>query len=235
MLPDMTASPSSVAVKVLVVDDEAPFASVVASYLQREQMRVEVAHSGPDAVSMAKTFEPDLVVLDVMLPGFDGVEVCRQLRTFTDAYVIMLTARDTETDKIVALSVGADDYLVKPFRPKELVARVKAMLRRPRALHTPARNQVGSLLIDEGARRVTWREEDVELTRTEFDILNALAEQPGTALSRHDILTHVWGQDWYGDEHVVDVHVGHIRHKLGSDTIIRTVRGVGYALDTSAT
>ncbi|MCB0918090.1 MAG: response regulator transcription factor [Actinobacteria bacterium] len=229
----MTQSPSD-AVQVLVVDDEVPFASVVASYLRRERMQVQVAHSGSDAVEMARECQPDLVVLDIMLPGFDGVEVCRQLRTFTDAYVIMLTARDTETDKVVALSVGADDYLVKPFRPRELVARAKAMLRRPRSLATPTTMRVGALVIDESARRITWHGQHVELTRTEFDILNTLAKQPEAAFSRHDILTDVWGRDWFGDEHVVDVHVGHIRHKLGNDAIIRTVRGVGYALEPSA-
>ena len=223
--------------KVLVVDDEVPLAKVVASYLEREGFAVDLAHDGPSAVEQARRLRPDLIVLDLMLPGFDGVEACRQIRTFTDAYVIMLTARDDETDKVVALSVGADDYIVKPFSPRELIARTKAMLRRPR---TPAEPEpvpalhVGGLVVDPDARTVTLDGEPVELTRTEFDILAALASRPRSALTRAQIIEHVWGGEWFGDEHVVDVHVGHLRRKLRDDAaeprFVRTVRGVGYGM-----
>ena len=223
--------------KVLVVDDEVPLAKVVASYLEREGFAVDLAHDGPSAVEQARSLRPDLIVLDLMLPGFDGVEACRQIRTFTDAYVIMLTARDDETDKVVALSVGADDYIVKPFSPRELIARTKAMLRRPR---TPAEPEpvpalvVGALVVDPDARTVTLDGEPVELTRTEFDILAALASRPRSALTRAQIIEHVWGGEWFGDEHVVDVHVGHLRRKLRDDAaeprFVRTVRGVGYGM-----
>ncbi|MFN8169344.1 MAG: response regulator transcription factor [Candidatus Nanopelagicales bacterium] len=225
--------------KVLVVDDEVPLAKVVASYLEREGFAVDLAHDGPSAVEQARSLRPDLIVLDLMLPGFDGVEACRQIRTFTDAYVIMLTARDDETDKVVALSVGADDYIVKPFSPRELIARTKAMLRRPR---TPAEPEpvpalhVGGLVVDPDARTVVVDDALVELTRTEFDILAALAARPKSAFTRRQLIEAVWGGEWYGDEHVVDVHVGHLRRKLGDDAneprFVRTVRGVGYGMGT---
>lgn len=225
--------------KVLVVDDEVPLAKVVASYLEREGFAVDLAHDGPSAVEQARSLRPDLIVLDLMLPGFDGVEACRQIRTFTDAYVIMLTARDDETDKVVALSVGADDYIVKPFSPRELIARTKAMLRRPR---TPAEPEpvpalhVGGLVVDPDARTVVVDDAPVELTRTEFDILAALAARPKAAFTRRQLIEAVWGGEWYGDEHVVDVHVGHLRRKLGDDAneprFVRTVRGVGYGMGT---
>ncbi len=229
--------------RVLVVDDEAALARVVASYLEREGFAVELAHDGPSAVATARDWQPDLVVLDVMLPGFDGVEVCRQIRGFTDAYIIMLTARDEEVDKVVGLSVGADDYLVKPFSPRELIARVRAMLRRPRIVagSAPPDQEVaplrlGALAVDLVARTVTVDERTVELTRTEFDLLAAMAGRPHAAFTRRQLIDAVWGGDWYGDEHVVDVHVGHLRRKLGDDAAvpayIRTVRGVGYGMGT---
>jgi len=221
--------------RVLVVEDEVALAGVIASYLQRDGFDAELAHDGPSAVAKARAWQPDLVVLDVMLPGFDGVEVCRRLRTFTDAYIIMLTARDEEVDKVVGLSVGADDYLVKPFSPRELIARVRAMLRRPRSVPVdPAVVTVGDLAVDEEARVVTLAGAPVELTRTEFDLLATMAARPRLAFSRRQLIDEVWGSDWYGDEHLVDVHVGHLRRKLGDDAAepryVRTVRGVGYGL-----
>ena len=229
--------------RVLVVDDERALAGVIASYLTREGFEVDLAHDGPSAVDQARRNPPDLVVLDVMLPGFDGIEVCRQLRSFTDAYVIMLTARDEEVDKIIGLSVGADDYLVKPFSPRELIARVRAMLRRPRATAgaTAGPGQAPTLrfadvVLDPESRQVTRAGNQIDLTRTEFDLLATLAERPRAAFTRRQLLDAVWGQGWYGDEHVVDVHVAHLRAKLGDDatepTYIRTVRGVGYGLGT---
>jgi len=222
---------------VLVVDDEIALAGVVTGYLERERFTVVQAHDGPSAVELAEAVRPDLIVLDLMLPGFDGVEVCRRGRQFTDAYIIMLTARDEEVDKIVGLSVGADDYLVKPFSPRELIARVRAMLRRPRT--APVNHvvtTVGDLAIDEEARTVTVAGTLVELTRTEFDLLATMAARPRLAFSRRQLIDEVWGADWYGDEHLVDVHVGHLRRKLGDDAneprYVRTVRGVGYGLGT---
>jgi DNA-binding response OmpR family regulator len=224
--------------RVLVVEDEVALARVVQGYLTREGFQVDLAHDGPSAVEIARRVQPDLVVLDVMLPGFDGVEVCRRLRQFTDAYVVMLTARDEEVDKVVALSMGADDYVVKPFSPRELIARVKAMLRRPRTAGgvggAAPPLEVGGLEVDVEARTVTVDGTPVDLTRTEFDLLAAMAARPRAAFSRRQLIDAVWGGEWFGDEHVVDVHVGHLRRKLADDVsqarFVRTVRGVGYGM-----
>ena len=223
--------------RVLVVDDEVPLTRVAASYLEREGFEVLIAHTGPDAVDTARTASPDLILLDVMLPGFDGIEVCRQVRQFTDAYIIILTARDQELDKVLGLSMGADDYLVKPFSPREMIARIRAMLRRPRTARgasSPEPLTWGAIALDPGARIITVDGEPVELTRTEFDILAALLAQPRTVLTRRQLTNAVWGTDWYGDDHVVDVHVAHMRTKLGDDAsvprYVRTVRGVGYGM-----
>lgn len=226
--------------RVLVVDDEVPLTAVVSSYLEREGFVVDVAHTGPDAVDAARSRKPVLIILDVMLPGFDGIEVCRQVRQFSDAYVIMLTAREDEVDKVLGLSIGADDYLVKPFSPRELIARVRAMLRRPRLspFDGPSRVlELGPLAVDTESRSTHVDGVEIPLTRTEFDILAAMIERPRAALTRRQLIEAVWGPNWYGDEHVVDVHVGHLRTKLGDDAseprFIRTVRGVGYGMATS--
>jgi DNA-binding response OmpR family regulator len=225
--------------RVLVVDDEQSLAKVVASYLERDGHLVDCAFDGPSAVAAARERAPDVVVLDLGLPGLDGIEVCRQLRTFTDCYVVMLTARTDEVDKLIGLGVGADDYLTKPFSPRELVARVRAMLRRPRVHPTaggqeePSR-QFGSLTVDVSAREVHIDGVVVELTRTEFDLLAALSARPRMAFGRRQLIDTVWGQDWVGDEHLVDVHIGHLRRKLGDDPaaprFLRTVRGIGYRM-----
>lgn len=245
----MESDRTSVAATVLVVDDEAALAEVVASYLRREGYNVDLAYDGPGAVARARVGNPDLIVLDLMLPGFDGIEVCRQVRTFSDCYIVMLTARDEEVDKLVGLSVGADDYIVKPFSPRELVARAQAMLRRPRHLgHAGPGGELisddveswrfGDVVIDPVARSVSNSGAPVDLTRTEFDLLAAMAARPRMAFSRRQLIDAVWGEGWYGDEHVVDVHVGHLRRKLGDDAttprVIRTVRGVGYGMATES-
>ena len=224
---------------VLVVDDEMALAGVVASYLEREGFTVHQAYDGPAAVALARLHSPDLIILDIMLPGFDGVEVCRQVRQFSDAYIIMLTARDDEVDKVVGLSVGADDYLVKPFSPRELIARVRAMLRRPRTNPGEVPREelvVGGLAVDQEARTVTVTGRPIELTRTEFDLLVAMARRPRAAFTRRQLIDQVWGEDWFGDEHLVDVHIGHLRRKLGDEAAepryVRTVRGVGYGMST---
>jgi len=226
---------------VLVVDDEANLVDLVTGYLEREGFVVASASDGPTAVDTARAIQPDLVVLDLMLPGFDGLEVCRRLRQFTDAYVLMLTARAEEIDRIVGLEVGADDYLTKPFSPRELVARVKAMLRRPRSSgvgvavsdDSPPVLRSGDLSIDEARHEVLRHGVAVSLTPREFTLLATLAGQPGRVFTRAQLLERVWGTEYY-DEHVVDVHIANLRHKLGDEpahpTIVETVRGVGYRL-----
>ena len=225
--------------RVLVVDDETPIVELVRGYLEAEGMDVIAATDGPSALDLIRERTPDVVVLDVNLPGLDGFEVLRRARTFTDAYVIMLTARAEEIDRIVGLSVGADDYLVKPFSPRELVVRVKALLRRPRAGRGEGRADIlerGELLIDRPKRTVSLRGVPLTLTTIEFDLLSTLAEDPGVVLSRQKLLDRVWGMDYVGDDHVVDVHLGNLRRKLGDDatspTFIETVRGVGYRFRT---
>jgi DNA-binding response OmpR family regulator len=222
--------------RVLVVDDEAPIRTLVRGYLEVEGFEVREAETGPDALAAVRNWAPALVVLDVMLPGLDGVEVCRQIRTFSDAYVLMLTARDEEIDRIIGLTVGADDYLVKPFSPRELVARAKALLRRPRKRsareHGP--RLPSGLALDETRHSVTVDGRPTELTALEFDILVALARDPGTVVRRATLLDHVWGVDFVADEHLVDVHVANLRRRLGDDAdhprFIETVLGVGYRL-----
>jgi DNA-binding response OmpR family regulator len=225
-------------VRALVVDDEASLVRAVAGYLSHEGYTVDTAADGEAALAAAHAAPPDVVVLDLMLPGIDGIEVCRQLRTFTDAYVIMLTARTEEVDKLIGLSVGADDYLTKPFSPRELVARVKAMLRRPRTAGPAAGplRRLGDLTIDPQAREVHVAGLPVELTRTEFDLLDALSARPRMVFTRAQLVHSVWGEGWVGDDHLVDVHIGHMRRKLGDDPTephyILTVRGVGYRMGT---
>jgi DNA-binding response OmpR family regulator len=231
------ASAAGARFRALVVDDEPPLVQVVSGYLAREGFDVVTAGDGLSAVTAARQARPDVIVLDLMLPGVDGVEACRRIRTFSDAYIIMLTAKSDEVDKLVGLSVGADDYLTKPFSPRELVARVRAMLRRPRGAPQPgdaAVRRFGALEVDPGGREVRLGGRAVELTRTEFDLLDTLSARPRVAFTRRQLLEHVWGHDWYGDDHVIDVHVGNLRRKLGDDAVqpryIRTVRGVGYRM-----
>ncbi len=226
----------------MVVEDEAALADLVASYLERDGFEVTVTGDGADAVGLARSVDPDVVVLDLGLPGLDGVEVCRRLRTFSDAYIVMLTARADEVDTLVGLSVGADDYITKPFSPRELSARIQARMRRPRTGFTgdhpvgePAR-VFGDLAIDLPGREVTVAGRPVQLTRTEFDVLAALSSAPGTVFTRARLIDTVWGPEWIGDDHLVDVHIAHVRRKLGDDAAhgryVRTVRGVGYRMGT---
>jgi DNA-binding response OmpR family regulator len=230
--------------RILVVDDEPPIVELVTGYLEREGWAVESAGDGLAALEAVRLTDPDVIVLDVMLPGLDGIEVCRRLRTFSDAYVLMLTARGEEIDRIMGLTVGADDYLVKPFSPREVVARVKALLRRPRSGGpggapgpraaadggaTPA-----GLEVDEGRRLVRVDDAPVELTALEFNLLALLAREPGIVVPRQALLDTLWGPEFVGDDHLVDVHIANLRRKLGDEPanprFVETVRGVGYRL-----
>jgi len=229
---------------VLVVDDEERLRELVRGYLAQAGFSVLVAADGPQALELAHCHQPDLLVLDLMLPGIDGLDVCRQLRTFSDAYVLMLTARAEEIDRVVGLEVGADDYLTKPFSPRELVARVRAMLRRPRTSGQSAfppgeaaPRVFGPLRIDEARHEITLDGLPLSLTATEYGLLAALSAYPGRVFTRAQLLEQVWGGDYFGDDHVVDVHIANLRHKLGEESarprLIETVRGVGYRLKAS--
>ncbi len=221
--------------KILVIDDEPSIVNLVTAYLKPEGYEVHTATHGPSGLKAARAFKPDLIILDVMLPGMDGIELLSRLRRESDVYVILLTAKTEETDKVVGLTIGADDYVTKPFSPRELTARVKAALRR---IQTGAGGSSETsvysfqhLHMDVGARTVSVDEHPVELTAIEFDLLKALVENRGRVLSREQLLEKVWGGEYFGEQRVVDVHLGHVRQKLGRDDLIVTVRGVGYRFE----
>ena len=219
--------------RIAVIEDEATIADSVAARLRAEGFEVEIAGDGQAGVELCRTFRPDLVVLDLMLPGIDGLEVCRRIQRDRELPVLMLTARDSETDLEVGLAVGADDYVTKPFSSRELVARVRALLRRtdrsPTGEDVPVR--VGGLVVDPATRRVTRNGHETHLTPTEFDLLHRLALSPHVVFARTRLLEQVWGHRVAAGERTVDSHVRSIRRKLGPG-VIRTVHGVGYALDT---
>ncbi|MHB1294092.1 MAG: winged helix-turn-helix domain-containing protein [Anaerolineae bacterium] len=223
------------AAKILLVDDELPIVQVASAYLESAGYEVITAMNGSSGLHAALTLHPDVVILDVMLPELGGIEVLANLRRESSAYVIMLTARSDEDDKLVALGTGADDYVTKPYSPRELVARVEAALRRlepGRNLPTEDVLAFRHLRIDPTAREVWAGERQVTLTSTEFTLLWVLANHPGRVLTREQLLEQVWGHDFYGDIRVVDVHIGHVRRKLGDGfDAIRTVRGVGYRFE----
>ncbi len=225
---------------ILVVEDEKPILELICKYLAAEGFNVVTAPDGVAALAQARATQPALIVLDVMLPGMDGLEVCRRIQQESDVYILMLTARTEEIDKIVGLSVGADDYLTKPFSPRELVARIKAILRRSRAVAAGSGRDApqdrtlrfDNLTINPDTREVYLNDTPVELTAREFDLLYALAEYPGRVFNRDQLLERVWGHDFAGIDRVVDVHIGLLRRKLEIDAadpmLIQTVRGVGY-------
>ena len=216
---------------VLVVEDEPNIADLVDLYLSREGFRVLKKATGEDGLAAIRDQRPRLVVLDVGLPDIDGLEVCRRIRATSALPVIFLTARADEIDRVLGLELGADDYLTKPFAPAELVARVKAVLRRTDGAQTAEILQAGRAVVDVGRREIRVEDAAVDFTTKEFDLLRFLAERPGLALSRQQILDHVWGHDWYGDERTVDVHIAQVRKKLGAACTIATVRGLGYRLE----
>ena len=226
----------------LVVDDEPSLVRVVEGYLLQDGFDVRTAGDGESALVLARVSEPDLVVLDLGLPGMDGTEVCRELRTFSRCYILMLTARADEVDMLIGLGVGADDYVTKPFSPRALLARIQTLLRRPRtggprtAPGAQEQRIFGDLVIDDPAHEVRIGTSLIALTRTEYDLLETLSSRPRVVFSRQQLLDAVW-DDAAGvasDEHLVDIHVGHLRSKLGDDPksarYILTVRGVGYRM-----
>jgi DNA-binding response OmpR family regulator len=223
-------------VTVLVVDDERPLVELVSSCLRREGYEIHVAYDGEQALELFDRVGPDVLILDLTLPGIDGLEVARRVRAMSDAYLVMLTGRTGEIDRVVGLQLGADDYLIKPFSPRELMARIQAMLRRPRrtAPTTADVRHFGELSIDADARRVEVGGEPVELTRLEYDLLEALSSQPRRVFSKQQLLEHVWGTADYRDDHVLAVHVANLRRKLGDPADaprwVHTVRGVGFRL-----
>ncbi len=219
---------------IVVVDDEANIADLVGMYLEREGFRVLKATTGNAGIEAFQTHRPRLIVLDVGLPDIDGLEVCKRIRQSSQVPVIFLTARAEEVDRVVGLELGADDYVTKPFSPAELVARVKAVLRRSDGAPAPEVVQAGRVAIDTGRREVRVDDAALDFTTKEFALLRFLAERPGLALSRQQILDGVWGHDWFGDARTVDVHIAQVRKKIGDATTITTVRGIGYRLDPAS-
>ena len=222
--------------RVLIVDDEAHIRELARMYLEQEGFQVEEAADGEEALTRWQRDAPDLIILDLMLPKMDGWQVCRTIRASSDVPIIMLTARSDDVDKIVGLEMGADDYITKPFNPRELAARVKAVLRRVQASSESVEPKeaplvLGDVHIDPAAREVRIKGHSVELRAKEFDLLWTLARHAGQVLSREQLLSQVWGYDFYGETRTVDVHIAHLRrHLKGSRVSIETVWGIGYKL-----
>jgi DNA-binding response OmpR family regulator len=224
--------------RAVVIEDDGDIRLLITHALSDIGLEVTSASTGPDGIAAVEATDPDVVTLDLGLPGIDGIEVCRRIREQTDAYIIMVTARTDEIDRLLGLETGADDFMSKPFSPRELQARVNAMFRRPRpglAANQDAGDTIvhGALRVDVGARRAFREDEELLLTRTEYELLLELMRNPTKVASREDLLSAVWGSPWVGGTHVVEVHVGNLRRKLGG-RYIRTVRGVGYRLEEPA-
>jgi DNA-binding response OmpR family regulator len=231
---DAVAAPAA-GRRIAVIEDEASIAAAIATRLRSEGYEVEIAADGPGGVALCDRISPDLVVLDLMLPGLDGIEVCKQIQRERPVPVLMLTARDSETDMLVGLAVGADDYMTKPFSARELVARVHALLRRAdRPASGDQRTvRIGTIELDAASRRVRREGELVHLTPIEFDLLQYLASRPGRVANREELLVNVWGYEVPSGARTVDSHIRSIRRKLGAD-VVRTVHGVGYAVEDGA-
>ena len=220
-------------IRILVVEDEASISEPLASALEREGFAPAIATTAAEALQLARSTEPELILLDLMLPDGDGRDVCREIRGFSDVPIIMLTARGTEVDRIVGLEIGADDYVIKPFSSGELIARIRALLRRTGAApSTPSQHRVGDLEVDESSRRATLAGEPLELSRKEFDLLCELVRHSGSVVSREDLMASVWDENWFGSTKTLDVHIGWLRKKLRDDPnqprYLHTVRGVGF-------
>ncbi|MFO0550713.1 MAG: response regulator transcription factor [Polyangiaceae bacterium] len=224
------SKPSTMTARVLIVDDDLRLHELLSSYLAQNGFEVEKALDGASALAKLEIATFDVVLLDVMMPGMDGLEVCRRIRRKSDVPVVMLTARGDETDRIVGLEIGADDYLPKPFNPRELLARVKAILRRIRPEAEGERLAVGPLSLDLHGRRATMSEKVIDLTGIEFDILVALAKRAGQVIARDRLLAFAGRGDVVVAERTIDVHISHLRSKLGDPNLIKTVRGIGYVL-----
>lgn len=217
--------------KILIVDDEPGIRNLISAYLRNEGYELQEAVDGRSAVKISQSFKPDLIILDIMLPGMDGLEVLSLVRQHSDPYVIFLTAKTEETDKIVGLTLGGDDYVTKPFSPRELTARIKSALRREhRKPEKLLEITTKHILLDPNSRQIRVEENLLEFTQVEFDILHTFMLHHHQVLSREQLLEHVWGYEFYGETRTVDVHVGHIRKKLG-ERFISTIRGVGYRFD----
>jgi two-component system response regulator RegX3 len=217
--------------RILLVEDEASIAEPFASALRREGFDPDVARTGAEALSRAQSKPPDLVLLDLQLPDVDGRDVCRELRRRSRVPIVMLTARGTETDRIVGLELGADDYVVKPFSGAEVIARIRAVLRRTgheRPVPASGRLAAGDVAVDLAGRRAWRGDEELELSRKEFDLLAVLVREAGRVVRREDLMAEVWDENWFGSTKTLDVHVGWLRRKLGEPTYIETVRGVGF-------
>ena len=224
---------------ILVVEDAPEFQHIHRESLSKAGYRVSVAGDGARALEIARSTEPVVIILDLVLPDVDGMDLCAEFRKFTDAYIIMVTSRADEVDKLVGLAAGADDYITKPFSNRELVARVGVLLRRPRTLglEESTTRDFGDLIVDAGAREVSLEGESLSLTKIEFDILDALTIDPKVVRSRESLLEHVWGPNWVGDTHVIDVHLANLRKKVDANGVkhIKTIRGVGYRFAGAAT
>ena len=219
---------SATGAQLLLVEDDPSIGALVTAYLEQTGYRVAWARSGEDALSIFESLRPRLVILDIGLPGQDGFDVCRELRARSPVPVLMLTARDEEVDRVAGLEVGADDYVTKPFSPRELAARVKAVLRRAEPAPQRTRLELGDVVLDPDAREVTVAGQPIELTGKEFDLLAYLLENAGIVVSRDQLLDRVWGMSYAGGTRTVDVHVAQLRRKLGRPEAIRTFRGSGY-------
>jgi two-component system alkaline phosphatase synthesis response regulator PhoP len=219
--------------KILIIDDDRKLTRLIKEYLYKEGFLARIANDGEIGLAEISRFKPDVIILDVMMPGMDGIDLLSKLRPRSDAYVIMLTAKSEETDKIIGLRVGADDYMTKPFSPRELVARIRAAIRRLKIDEEnkkPESLVFKDITINSDSRTVAIENTLISLTKTEFDLLEILARNNGIAFSREKLLEKVWGFDYTGDSRMVDVHIGNLRKKIGFD-VIKTIRGIGYKFD----
>ncbi|HBK85204.1 MAG TPA: DNA-binding response regulator [Firmicutes bacterium] len=217
--------------KILIVEDDESISELIAYNLQQAGFRTCVAFDGESGLALALQGDPHLVLLDIMLPGIDGYEVCRQLRQTSAVPILFLTAKDAEYDRVLGLELGADDYVTKPFSPRELVARVKAILRRAGRPAEIEQMTIGPITIDFRSHQVTLEGEPINLTPMEYQLLRILAMNPGQVFGREQLLTEVWGEDFFGDQRTVDVHISHLREKLGpASDLVQTARGFGYKL-----